>query len=43
MLTITTKQEGDETLISLQFDFGRMRQLLERDRAADKRQEPASS
>ena len=39
MLTITTKQEGDETLISLQFDFGRMRQLLERDRAADKREE----
>ena len=38
-LTITTKQEGDEALISLQFDFGRMRQLLERDRAADKREE----
>ena len=38
-LTITTKQRGDEALISLQFDFGRMRQLLERDRAADKREE----
>ena len=38
-LTITTKQEGDEALISLQFDFGQMRQLLERDRAAEKREE----
>ena len=38
-LTITTKQEGEEELISLRFDFGRMRQLLERDRAADKREE----
>ena len=38
-LTITTKQEGEGVLISLQFDFGRMRQLLERDRAADKREE----
>ena len=38
-LTITTKQEGDEALMSLQFDFGRMRQLLERDRAAAKREE----
>ena len=38
-LTITTKQGGDEALISLQFDFGRMRQLLEGDRAAEKREE----
>ena len=38
-LTIRTKQEGDGELISLQFDFGQMRQLLERDRAAEKREE----
>ncbi len=40
-LVITTHQAGMSELLQLEFDFGRMREILEQDRASEKRAEIA--